>query len=134
MIAIKYPFTLDSYGRIQTTTDSYGRPDYQKVYMDRLLTLLSTVAGQRAMNPEYGVDHSRGTFESGGDYTLGLQQAIQTAIHEWIPEVRVESVVITRPGPDGDSKVNVTVTLPDLSSNTVSVVTAYIASDGSIIR
>jgi hypothetical protein len=41
MKAISYRFRLDDYGRIYMTTDP------KKIWMDRVLTLLSTVVGQR---------------------------------------------------------------------------------------
>jgi phage baseplate assembly protein W len=127
MIGIDYPFRLDSYGRIETTSKQ------QKIYTDRILTLLSTIVGQRAMRPEYGVDLTRGIYESGGAYNQGLRVAITKAISQFLPLLSLQDVRITVPGEDGISKVEVSVTLPDLSEGTVTVVTAYMSPNGSII-
>jgi phage baseplate assembly protein W len=126
-VAISYPFTLDNYGRVATTTDQH------KMYMDRILTLLSTIAGSRVMRPEYGINHSLGAFQAGGNWDAGLREAIYSALSQWLPGVRVGSVTVTKPGQDGISRIEVAVTLPDLSDHTVSVNTSYVTSNESMI-
>lgn len=128
MKAINYPFSVSSFGKVETTDDQ------QKIYLDRVLTLLSTITGQRPMRPTYGTDVARGVYESGGDYLEGVARAIRTAMSKWLPLITVSNIEITPPGSDGLSKVNVSVILPDLSEGTVSVNTAYIAQDGSTYR
>lgn len=126
MRAINFPFRLDSFGRVVDTTDQ------RKIYLDRILTVLSTINGQRTMRPTYGVDLTRGIYETGGDMQAGMQQAIRTAITTWVPDVSIEKILITEPNMDGISTVDLSVTLPDKSTATVSVNTAYLTPDGTI--
>lgn len=126
MIGINYPFTLDGYGRIKTSTDQ------KKIYLDRLTTLLSTMNGQRAMRPTYGTDLARGIYENGGDFYAGMSSAIRQAVARWLPLVGINEITINEPDSEGVATVEVSVTLPDLSEGSVTVVTAYLNPDGSI--
>jgi phage baseplate assembly protein W len=124
MKAISYPFQLGS-GRIQSTTDQH------KIYFDRIVTLLSTMNGQRPMRPTYGTDIARGVYETGGDYVDGVRQAIKSAMALWIPEVDIDNLSVTLPDENGHGRVDLSVTLPDFTQGTVSVNTSYILPDGT---
>jgi phage baseplate assembly protein W len=124
MIAISYPFRFDG-GRVQTTTDA------NKIYFDRIVTLLSTMNGQRPMRPLYGADVARGVYETGGDYIDGVKQAIRSAMSLWLPEVSIDAINLALPDENGQGRVDLSVTLPDFSQGTVSVNTSYILPDGT---
>jgi len=128
MKAISFPFSIDQLGKIEVTTDQ------RKIYLDRVMTLLSTIVGQRAMRPTYGNDVPRGVYESGGDYSEGVVTAIRTAFTRWLPLVAIQDILITEPGEDGTSQVTLSVTLPDLTEATVSLDSIYLFPDGSTSR
>lgn len=125
MIALSYPFTLGSNGKAATTSDQ------TKMYFDKILTLLSTISGQRPMRPDYGTDIPRGVYESGGEYVEGIRQAIRTAMSIWLPNVQINDITINSPGEAGEATVNISVTLPDFTEGTVSINTIYILPDGT---
>ena len=58
MKAISFPFTLDPFGVVETTSSQ------TKIYQDRVLTLLSTAVGERPMRPTYGTDVARAFLAS----------------------------------------------------------------------
>ena len=110
MKAISFPFTLDPFGVVETTSSQ------TKIYQDRVLTLLSTAVGERPMRPTYGTDVARAMFENQNDAKKAIDQAIRSAIDTWIPEVEVDAVNVNTFDDSGKVGVTVNVVLPDLES------------------
>ena len=125
--AINYPFTLDSLGKIVSTSDD------NKIYLDKIMTLLSTMVGQRPMQPMYGTDILRALYECGEDYDLALRDAINRAMATFLPAVSVNYITIEEPDNTGVSKVTITFSFPDGSTNEVSLNSSYLNNDGTQI-
>ena len=115
MRAIAFPFRIDTYGRLMTTDDP------SKIYLDRLYTLLSTMANSRPMNPDYGTDLFRSLYETGQNESAALPHAIKQAVNQWLPMLVIESISVSDTNMDGQVKINVEVSLPDSTTGTVSV-------------
>lgn len=105
--SISYPYTIDPNGLVISSVTA------TKLYLDRVLTLLSTNVGQRPMTPSYGVDWSTSLFENDGDARLAINQAIRIAISNWIPEVTVEKIDIESNNFDGKLLVVLELGLPN---------------------
>jgi phage baseplate assembly protein W len=125
--AINFPFTLDNDGVLIPTTNA------NKIYLDRVLTLLSTNVGQRPMLPEYGIDWSVALFENEGDAKAATPGALTAAIVRWIPDVRVSKITM-KDQQDGIEYVNIDLILPDNTVATLPVSTATFNLDGTVIR
>lgn len=128
MTYVLYPFALDNSGKVETTADS------SKAYLDRITTLLSTTVGQRPMAQDYGVNWESALFENEGQIEAAVTQAINSAITKWIPEIKVDSIIVNSGGQEGTSKVDLRVVLPDNSITTMSISTATFNYDGLITR
>lgn len=128
MIAISYPFTFDPFGVIETTNDQ------TKIYQDRILTLLSTVKGERPMRPTYGTDVSRAMFENQGDAKKAIDQAVRSAISTWIPEVEVSEVNVYSADDSGKIGVEVNVVLPDFTSTSINILSTTLNPDATTTR
>lgn len=128
MISISYPFVLDAFGKNKSTYDE------SKIYLDKLVTLLSTHINQRPMNPEYGTDLSAALFENDEDFAAAVRTAVTTAVARWIPAITIGSIDISTPNQDGYSNVVITVGLPNSTSAAVTVNSAIFGTDGSISR
>jgi len=126
--SISFPYTIDNTGKVTSVT-TIG-----KLYVDRVLTLLSTNIGQRPMTPSYGVDWATAMFENDGDADLAITRAITLAIGSWIPEVSVANIEIGSASADGTTSVNIGLNLPDNSLYTLTVNTALFNYDGTITR
>lgn len=126
--SISFPYTIDNTGKVTSVTST------GKLYVDRVLTLLSTNVGQRPMLPQYGVDWSTAIFENDGDSTGAITQAITLAVSKWIPEVSISSIEIGNASPDGIKDVTIGLILPDNSLYTLAVNTALFNYDGTITR
>lgn len=125
-VSINYPYTFLSDGTTQTTED------YGKIYLDRLLTLLSTNKGQRPMLPEYGTDVFTALFENDNKVDAAIRSAVNAAVKIWIPEININSITITLPDSNGISSVLIEVILPNGAVTTTTISSALIYSDGTV--
>ena len=126
MRAINYPFTLDLFGKLDAVTTE------SKVYLDRLLTLLSTPIGQRPWNPDYGTDIARALFENDNDFFVAVRTAITDAIARWLPELRVAALSLEEVNVDGYANIAITVELPNDRLASVSISSAVFGANGLI--
>jgi phage baseplate assembly protein W len=126
--AISYPYTLDGFGVVKPTTD------VNKIYLDRVLTLLSTNIGQRPILTEYGTDIESALFENQNNFEAAVNQAIRQAIARWIPDIDVADIKVGTPDQDGIGQVNLTLIMPDSTYTSLTVSTSTFGADGTITR
>jgi len=124
--AISYPFTLDSLGVLNSTSDP------RKVYLDRLLTLLSTSPTQRPMLPDYGTDVLQALYENGNNLETSISQAVKKAVAVWMPAINLQQVLVSVPDEDGIAEVEIIIKLPNDLITTLSISTAIFNIDGTI--
>ena len=124
--AISFPYTIDPNGIAQYTESA------TKIYVDRVLTLLSYYVGQRPMLPTYGVNWSKSLFENDSDAQIAIPLAISEAIAKWIPEVSVTSVDFVGNNFDGTENVIVSLKLPDETLTSLTINTGTINYSGTI--
>jgi phage baseplate assembly protein W len=124
--AISFPFSLNPFGVV----DSTELPS--KIWVDRVLTLLSTNIGQRPILTDYGTDIMRFLFENENNTALGVDQAIRSAIANWLPEISVKEIAITNLDSEGRFVIDLTVLLPDSTIKTLDVSKAIFSLDGTI--
>jgi phage baseplate assembly protein W len=124
--AIKFPFTTQTNGIVQTTDNS------SKIYLDKVVTLLSTNVGQRPMLPTYGVDWSLALFENDGDAELAVPRAINTAISTWIPSVSVENISVEPDYLNGTENITIDLKLPNNILTSLTLNSSVINYDGTI--
>ena len=124
--AINYPYTIDPVGVVATTDQP------SKIWLDRLLTLLSTNVGQRPMLTSYGTDLMRALFENENVLDTAIKQAVNTAVTVWLPEIKISSISTVLPEYGGQAQVTITVILPDSTIKTLDVSSAIFSSDGTV--
>ena len=125
-VAITFPYTIDPNGVAQYTQSA------TKIYVDRVLTLLSYYVGQRPMLPTYGVDWSKSLFENDSNAQVAIPLAISEAIGKWIPEVSVTAVDFVGDNTDGTENVIVSLKLPDDTLTSLTINTGTISYSGTI--
>lgn len=124
--SITYPYTVDVNGTVSKALTS------TRLYLDRILTLVSTYKGQRPMLPEYGIDWSGALFENDNNARVAIPIAIREAVSTWIPEVEVTDVDIKFDPLAGLEYVTLGVALPDNTFTTMSINTATFNMDGTV--
>ena len=123
--ALSFPYTISPAGVPQYTESA------SKIYLDRVLTLLSFYVGQRPMQPKYGVDWSKTLFENDSDARIAIPIAISEAVSKWIPEVSVTSVNFLEENVDGTENVVVSLKLPDDTLTSLTINTGTINYNGT---
>jgi phage baseplate assembly protein W len=124
--SITYPYTINVNGTVSSSETS------TRLYLDRILTLVSTYRGQRPMLPDYGIDWSGALFENDNDARLAIPVAIREAVALWIPEVEVTDINIRFDPLAGIQYVTLGVELPDDTFTTMSINTATFNMDGTV--
>jgi len=124
--SIAYPYTIDPNGVVSTAANS------TKLYLDRVLTLVSTYMGQRPMMPDYGVDWSGALFENDNEARVAIPIAIRAAVAKWVPEVQVSEVNINFDELEGIEHVTLGLVLPDNIVTTMNISTATFNMDGTV--
>jgi phage baseplate assembly protein W len=124
--SITYPYTVDVNGTVSAALTS------TRLYLDRILTLVSTYKGQRPMLPEYGIDWSGALFENDNNARIAIPIAIREAVAKWIPQVEVTDVDIKFDPLAGVEYVTLGVSLPDSTYTTMSINTATFNMDGTV--
>ena len=127
MIAIEHPFRFDPLGKIITTSD------VNKIYVDRLMTILSTQIYQRVMMPNYGTDLVRAMYESGQIYSDAVKEAITRAVSKFLPALSIVSVKVGEVDYTGTSVVEILVSFPDGTIDTVAVNSKTLLNDGTAL-
>lgn len=126
--AIAYPFTLDGKGKVLSTNST------AKIYLDRVLTLLSTNINQRPISQDYGTDIGTALFENDNDITQAASSAIREAMTTWLPEVKVNNIIVSEPDEEGVAGIQLDLVFPNQVSSTLSVTTAIFNYDGTVTR
>ena len=109
-IGFKLPFTLEEENLSSTTLES------TKV---NLISLLTTIKGERVFQPNLGVDIRKNLFEQITEESfVGLQEDIIAQIDVWLPFLQVENIDIN-PAPE-ENKVTIGISYSFKSSSEVS--------------
>lgn len=124
--SIAYPYTLDPNGLVSTAGSS------TKLYLDRVLTLVSTYIGQRPMMPDYGVDWSGALFENDNEARVAIPIAIRAAVAKWIPEIEISKVNVNFDELEGIENVTLELMLPNDTVTTLNISTATFNMDGTV--
>lgn len=127
METIAYPFILDPLGKIVKTSDP------NKIYLDKIMTLLSTLIDQRPMRSTYGTDIFRSLYETGNNYQQALKEAITRAMFLFLPEVSIKELNISEIDSSGKSVVTILFGFPDGSTNEVMLNEKYFNPDGTLL-
>lgn len=124
--AINFPFNFRGNGTLVDTEDM------AKIYVDRVLTLLSTNIGQRPMMQDYGTDLSHSLFENDNKLERSVKEAVTTALSKWLPDVVAEEINVGLPDDSGVAAVDLLLRLPNNVTTAVQISTAIFYADGTI--
>lgn len=86
--AIVLPMRLDDYGRVVSST----LPD--RVWADRVRTVLSTTVGERVMRPDYGSRIPYGLMEAMAELPQLIEDAVRVAFLKFLPSLTLNSVQV----------------------------------------
>ena len=87
------PFSISAYGSVSTTTSQ------EKIWADRVRTVIGTLIGERIMRPKFGSDIPVSLFENNSNkeslLTDRLEDEIDNAFSKFLPLLSLDSVQIS---------------------------------------
>ena len=88
-IAISLPFRVDPYGKIAVSTDQ------QKIWADRVRSVLGTALKERVMQPLLGTEIPYSVFQTQEDASILIERETQAAFETQLPLLSLQSVITT---------------------------------------
>ena len=115
--AIVLPMRLDDYGRVVSSSLP------ERVWADRVRTVINTTVGERAMRPDYGSRIPYGLMESIAELPQLVEDAVRVAFVRFLPTLTLISArVIEEFG--AEASLEITYSIPG-NSEPQSVLTPY---------
>lgn len=125
--AIALPFSFDTDGRVNSTTD------LKKIIQDRVVLVVMTTMKERVMRPKFGTNVNAATFQSLANALPIIKQEVAVGFSTWLPYLHLIGV---EGNLDSENYLNVVVTYKygaSANAETVTVKTATLTQSGSVI-
>ena len=106
-VALTLPFSVNAYGRINTTTER------SKIWQDRVRSVVGTYLGERVMRPNFGSDVVDAVFENSDDAQITIETAIREAFNTFLPTLSVSEVRTNYDENTGILETEIVYALPD---------------------
>ena len=113
--AISLPFSLSSYGTIQSTQSQ------SKIWSDRVLSVLGTMLGERVMFPDFGTNIPRLLYKSIDGVVTEIDAEIEQAFSALLPRLTYLETIINEEVENGTIVVDVVYSLPNQETQKTSV-------------
>lgn len=112
-VALTLPLAIDSFGSFSTSVDQ------QKIYADRVRTVISTAIGERVMRPRFGNAIPNRVY----DTVVTLKESVNTLVEEaftsHLPALQLVSVALLESSDLASFEIEVTYKLPNREQSTV---------------
>jgi phage baseplate assembly protein W len=125
--AISLPFSIDTSGKVAPATTQ------EKIWDDRVLSVLGTCVRERLLNPLFGTRIPFAIFETADDAINEVKQEIALAFNTFLPRLTLISSQVTFNYTTGSIDSLVVFQLPNNNTSTVStsVVVGTLALSGA---
>lgn len=106
-VAITLPFTITSYGKVQTTTDQ------KKIWADRVYSVLGTLITERVMRPDFGSNAAKELLSTEEAMTIAVEDAARRAFITQLTSLTLEDVVSSYDKSSNILTINISYSLPN---------------------
>ena len=127
-VAISLPFRVDPYGKIAVSTDQ------QKIWADRVRSVLGTALKERVMQPLLGTEIPYSIFQTQEDASILIERETQAAFETQLPLLSLQSVTTTFDEFTGIINVSTVYDLPNNIQVETVVGIAYIQGTNPIYQ
>jgi phage baseplate assembly protein W len=127
-IAISLPFRVDDYGKIAVASDQ------QKIWADRVRSVLGTALKERVMRPLFGTDIPYSVFNTAEDAVVIIQRETQNAFQMQLPLLTLDSVKTSIDDSTGIVNVSIVYALPNSVKVETVIGIAYIQGNNPIYQ
>lgn len=114
-IALSYPFRLDDYGNIATTADS------NKIWADRVRSVIGTVIGERVMRPTFGSKVAFAAFATRTAMEDIVRREVERGFYLHLPLLTVLDITFEFNETENVVSANITYELPDKKQSSTDV-------------
>jgi phage baseplate assembly protein W len=127
-IAISLPFRIDPYGKVAVSTDQ------QKIFADRVRSVLGTALKERVMQPLFGTEIPYSVFHTYEDASILIERETQAAFETQLPLLSLQSVTTTFDEFTGIISVSTVYDLPNNTQVETVIGIAYIQGTNPIYQ
>jgi phage baseplate assembly protein W len=127
-VAISLPFRIDPYGKVAVSTDQ------QKIWADRVRSVLGTALKERVMQPLFGTEIPYSVFNTEDDASILIERETQTAFETQLPLLSLQSVTTTFDEFTGIISVSTVYDLPNNTQVETVIGIAYIQGTSPIYQ
>lgn len=85
-IVIALPFSIDSYGKINTSIDQ------SKIWSDRVRSVVGTAVNERVMRPTFGTQIPYTVFNTSESAESEIETEVVQAFEQQLPKLRLQEV------------------------------------------
>ena len=125
-VTISLPFKIDSYGKVGVSNDQ------QKIWADRVRSVIGTAVKERVMRPLFGTEIPYSVFNTQEEAEIIIQRETQAAFEGQLPLLTLQSVTTTFDEFTGIINVSTVYGLPNSAQVETVVGIAYIQGNKPI--
>jgi phage baseplate assembly protein W len=114
-ITLSYPFRLDDYGNIAITGDS------NKIWADRVRSVIGTVIGERVMRPTFGSKVAFAAFATRTSMEEIVRREVERGFYLHLPLLTLIDITFDFNDSENLVSANITYELPDKKQSTTDV-------------
>ena len=114
-VTLSLPFSIDSYGKVVTTTDQ------KKIWSDRVRSVLGTALRERVMRPTFGTLIPYALFDTSTTAETQIKSEVTRAFNMQLPLLNLDSVEVTVDEYTNVMTVDVVYDLPNQETVSTSV-------------
>lgn len=124
--AISLPFTINDFGSVNTTTSQ------NKLWMDRVRSVVGTALGERVMRPTFGTEIASNVFSDVDVMQEVITQEVETVFGRDLPALTLSSVEVSAEYAAGIVYAEIYFQLPNKEATTINIGVATIGPNSTI--
>lgn len=114
-MSLSYPFRLDDYGNIATTSD------HTKIWADRVRSVIGTVVGERVMRPTFGTKVAFAAFATRSAMEDIVRREVERGFYLHLPLLTVLDISFDFNDSENLISAHITYELPDKKQSSTDV-------------
>lgn len=101
------PFTINSYGKVQTTIDQ------KKIWADRVYSVIGTLLSERVMRPTFGSDAAKELLSSEEVMIANVENSVRLAFLKFLPVLNLSDVTSSYDSSSNILNIEIIYSLPN---------------------
>jgi hypothetical protein len=127
-LALTLPFSIDSYGKVATTTDQ------SKIWSDRVRFVIGTNLKERILDPEFGTLVTSAFMQTADDVANMMETEVERAFQSQLELLTFDKVDVSFDEYTGTTNVNIVYGLPNGEITNTVVAVTYISGNNISVQ